>query len=104
MPGALTGVVSALGGVIWGALLGVDNQLAVVGLKVFPVVTLAASNPSPARSSAALSSASLNRCHPATSIRWSAAAQGFHAVCADDRGADGAACTGIFGKPRVQRV
>jgi branched-chain amino acid transport system permease protein len=37
---ALTGVVSALGGVIWGALLGVDNQLAVVGLKVFPVVIL----------------------------------------------------------------
>jgi len=37
---ALAGVVSALGGVIWGALLGVDNQLAVVGLKVFPVVIL----------------------------------------------------------------
>ncbi|HTW68983.1 MAG TPA: branched-chain amino acid ABC transporter permease [Acetobacteraceae bacterium] len=37
---ALTGVVSALGGVIWGALLGVDNQLADVGLKVFPVVIL----------------------------------------------------------------
>ena len=37
---ALTGVVSALGGVIWGSLLGVDNQLAVVGLKVFPVVIL----------------------------------------------------------------
>lgn len=37
---AMTGVVSALGGVIWGALLGVDNQLAVVGLKVFPVVIL----------------------------------------------------------------
>jgi branched-chain amino acid transport system permease protein len=37
---AMTGVVSALGGVIWGSLLGVDNQLAVVGLKVFPVVIL----------------------------------------------------------------
>ena len=36
----MTGVVSALGGVIWGAMLGVDNQLAVVGLKVFPVVIL----------------------------------------------------------------
>jgi branched-chain amino acid transport system permease protein len=37
---ALTGVVSALGGVIWGAMLGVDNQLPLVGLKVFPVVIL----------------------------------------------------------------
>lgn len=37
---AMTGVVSALGGVIWGAQLGVDNQLALVGLKVFPVVIL----------------------------------------------------------------
>jgi branched-chain amino acid transport system permease protein len=37
---ALAGVVSALAGVVWGAMLGVDNQLAVVGLKVFPVVIL----------------------------------------------------------------
>jgi branched-chain amino acid transport system permease protein len=37
---AMTGLVSALGGVIWGAQLGVDNQLALVGLKVFPVVIL----------------------------------------------------------------
>jgi branched-chain amino acid transport system permease protein len=37
---ALAGVVSALGGVIWGAMLGVDVQLALVGLKVFPVVIL----------------------------------------------------------------
>jgi branched-chain amino acid transport system permease protein len=37
---ALTGVVSALGGIIWGAMLGVDNQLPLVGLKVFPVVIL----------------------------------------------------------------
>ena len=37
---ALTGVVSALGGVIWGGMLGVDNQLPLVGLKVFPVVIL----------------------------------------------------------------
>jgi branched-chain amino acid transport system permease protein len=37
---AMAGVVSALGGVIWGSMLGVDNQLAVVGLKVFPVVIL----------------------------------------------------------------
>ena len=37
---ALTGIVSALGGVIWGSMLGVDNQLPLVGLKVFPVVIL----------------------------------------------------------------
>jgi branched-chain amino acid transport system permease protein len=37
---AMAGVVSALGGIVWGAMLGVDNQLALVGLKVFPVVIL----------------------------------------------------------------
>ncbi len=37
---AMAGVVSALGGVVWGAMLSVDNQLALVGLKVFPVVIL----------------------------------------------------------------
>src|SRR5438046_8973589 len=37
---ARTGVVSALGGSIWGSMLGVDVQLALVGLKVFPVVIL----------------------------------------------------------------
>ena len=37
---ALAGIVSALGGMVWGAMLGVDNQLALVGLKVFPVVIL----------------------------------------------------------------
>jgi branched-chain amino acid transport system permease protein len=37
---AMAGIVSALGGVVWGAMLGVDNQLALVGLKVFPVVIL----------------------------------------------------------------
>ncbi len=37
---AMAGIVSALGGVIWGALLGVDVSLALVGLKVFPVVIL----------------------------------------------------------------
>jgi branched-chain amino acid transport system permease protein len=36
----MTGIVSALGGVIWGAMLGVDTQIALVGLKVFPVVIL----------------------------------------------------------------
>src|SRR6266478_3182539 len=33
---AMAGIVSALGGVVWGAMLSVDNQLALVGLKVFP--------------------------------------------------------------------
>ena len=37
---AMCGVVSALGGIIWGAMLGVDVNLSVVGLKVFPVVIL----------------------------------------------------------------
>ncbi len=37
---AMTGIVSALGGVIWGNLLGVDVHLALVGFKVFPVVIL----------------------------------------------------------------
>jgi branched-chain amino acid transport system permease protein len=37
---ALGGIVSALGGVLWGAMLAVDNQLALLGLKVFPVVIL----------------------------------------------------------------
>ena len=37
---AMAGIVSALGGVVWGTMLGVDVQLALVGLKVFPVVIL----------------------------------------------------------------
>ncbi len=36
----LAGIVSALGGLVWGSLLGVDVHLALVGLKVFPVVIL----------------------------------------------------------------
>src|SRR5262245_2298697 len=37
---AMAGTVSALGGVIWGGMLGVDVYLTLVGLKVFPVVIL----------------------------------------------------------------
>jgi len=37
---AMTGIVSALGGILWGNLLGVDINLALVGFKVFPVVVL----------------------------------------------------------------
>lgn len=37
---AMCGIVSALGGIVWGSMLGVDVNLAVVGLKVFPVVIL----------------------------------------------------------------
>ena len=37
---AMAGTLSALGGVIWGSMLGVDVHLALVGLKVFPVVIL----------------------------------------------------------------
>src|SRR5207237_8171899 len=36
----MTGVVSALGGGLWGKLLGVDVNLSLVGFKVFPVVIL----------------------------------------------------------------
>lgn len=34
------GVVALLGGLIWGNMIGVDTQLALIGLKVFPVVIL----------------------------------------------------------------
>jgi branched-chain amino acid transport system permease protein len=37
---AMAGIVSALGGIVWGSMLGVDVHLALVGLKVFPVVIL----------------------------------------------------------------
>jgi branched-chain amino acid transport system permease protein len=37
---AMAGLVSALGGIIWGSSVGVDVNLALVGLKVFPVVIL----------------------------------------------------------------
>src|SRR5262245_57390282 len=37
---AMTGIVSALGGIIWGNLLGVDVNLSLGGFKVFPVVIL----------------------------------------------------------------
>jgi branched-chain amino acid transport system permease protein len=37
---AMTGIVSAVGGIVWGSMLGVDVQIAIVGLKVFPVVIL----------------------------------------------------------------
>ena len=37
---AIAGLVCALGGVVWGNILGVDPYLAIVGLKVFPVVIL----------------------------------------------------------------
>ena len=37
---AMAGVVAALGGIVWGSMLGIDVQVALVGLKVFPVVIL----------------------------------------------------------------
>jgi branched-chain amino acid transport system permease protein len=37
---AMAGIISALAGIVWGSMLGVDVQIAVVGLKVFPVVIL----------------------------------------------------------------
>src|SRR5207253_4549905 len=37
---AMSGIVAAIGGILWGNMLGVDTQLSLVGLKVFPVVIL----------------------------------------------------------------
>jgi branched-chain amino acid transport system permease protein len=37
---AMAGIVAAAGGIVWGNMLGVDVHLALVGLKVFPVVIL----------------------------------------------------------------
>ena len=37
---AIAGVVALVGGVFWGNATGVDTQLALIGLKVFPVVIL----------------------------------------------------------------
>jgi branched-chain amino acid transport system permease protein len=37
---AIAGVVALMGAMIWGNAIGVDVQLALVGLKVFPVVIL----------------------------------------------------------------
>jgi branched-chain amino acid transport system permease protein len=37
---AISGMAAAAGGLIWGNMLGVDTLLALVGLKVFPVVIL----------------------------------------------------------------
>jgi branched-chain amino acid transport system permease protein len=37
---AIAGLAAAAGGIIWGNMLGVDTLLALVGLKVFPVVIL----------------------------------------------------------------
>jgi branched-chain amino acid transport system permease protein len=37
---AMAGIVAALGGIVWGSLLGVDVHLSLVGFKVFPVVIL----------------------------------------------------------------
>lgn len=37
---AIAGLIAVVGGIVWGHLLGVDVQLALVGLKVFPVVIL----------------------------------------------------------------
>ena len=37
---AIAAVVAAVGGIVWGTLLGVDNFLALLGLQVFAVVIL----------------------------------------------------------------
>jgi len=37
---AIAGLVALVGGIVWGNLIGVDIQLALIGLKVFPVAIL----------------------------------------------------------------
>ena len=37
---AIAGLAAGIGGIVWGNMLGVDTQLALVGLKVFPAVIL----------------------------------------------------------------
>src|SRR2546422_11521350 len=37
---AIAGLTAAIGGVMWGRMVGVDTQLALIGLKVFPAVIL----------------------------------------------------------------
>ena len=37
---AIAGLTAAIGGLMWGSMLGVDTQLALIGLKVFPAVIL----------------------------------------------------------------
>ena len=37
---AIAGLASGIGGIVWGNMLGVDTQLSLVGLKVFPAVIL----------------------------------------------------------------
>ena len=87
---AMAGVVSALGGIVWGAMLGVDNQLALVGLKVFP-----GGDPGRPRLDHRRGRRRANRrrrrelggrlSRPLCRRRH----QGFRALCPDDRRADG---------------
>ena len=37
---AIAGLAAGIGGVVWGSIVGVDTQLALIGLKVFPAVIL----------------------------------------------------------------
>ena len=72
---AMAGTVSALGGVIWGSMLGVDVHLALVGLKVFPVVILGGLDSIRRRGGRRCSSSAWSRAWPpATSTPTSAAA------------------------------
>ena len=83
---AMAGTVSALGGVIWGSMLGVDVHLALVGLKVFPVVILGGLELDPGRGGrrAHRRRGREPRCRlprPLCGRRH----QGLCALCADDR-------------------
>ena len=86
---AMAGIVSALGGVIWGSMLGVDTHLALVGLKVFPVVILGGLDSIVGAVIGGLivgvvESIAAGYLDPYRRRRH----QGFRAICADDRHAD----------------
>ena len=103
-PGRWPGWSRRLGGIIWGAMLGVDNQLALVGLKVFPVVILGglefdhrrgrrrADRRRRRESGGRLSRPVCRRRH-----------QGFRALCADDPVLM-IRPEGMFGRRRIERV
>jgi branched-chain amino acid transport system permease protein len=89
---AIAGMVSALGGVIWGRILGVDPYLAIVGLKVFPVVILGGLD-------------SIMGAVPGRRLRrppGGGRGQGRRALRRPDRGADGAPVWSL--RPRDHRA
>ena len=102
---ALTGVVSALGGVIWGAMLGVDNQLPLVGLKVFPVVILGGLDSIVGAVVGGLIVGVVeSTCRGLSGSGGWRRHQGFRALCADDPDADDPPLRPVRPPPNRARV